>query len=243
MGHIITLLYAPLVARLSRLVHSPWLQRQTRPGLTWLDWALALLLGLFIAPLAVAWLAPFTAPSTRALGSPDFGEYCWHVGLYVFDAIHEWGVNRSKLAGLPAGLLAPTLGVLDSLLVSAIASHAVIIASVYIWARALHGRSAGVAAALLLGAVGPLSVIGRMVTFYPEVTAGLALASAGAACALRWRTPFTIALASLGAGIALLIDVRGLLWALPAVGLALLAVLIGPRGRWWGIHWRALALE
>lgn len=242
MGHVLTLLYAPLVARLSRRARLPWPQRPARDGLTVLDGVLAVVLGLLVAPVATAWLAPFTIPGTRVLGSPDFGEYCWHVGLFVFDAMHEWGVNRSKLAGLPAGLLAPSIGVMDSLLVSAVGSLGVVVGSVYLWARALHGRSAGIAAAILVGAVGPLAVLGRMVTFYPEVTAGLTLASAGAACALRWRTPFTVALAGIGAGIALLVDVRGLLWALPAVGLAALAVGVGTRGRRWAAPLRAVAL-
>ncbi len=229
MGSIWTLLYAPLAARAARVrAHG----RGPRPGLTVLDWGLALGLGLCVSLLCSIWLTPFTVPGTRVLGSPDFGEYCWHVGLFLSDSMHEWGVNRSKAAGLPAGLLAPHIGILDGLLVSAVGSLAVIIGAVYLWARALHGRAAGVAGAIVVGAIGPLAVLGRMVTFYPPVTAGLTLASAGAACALRWRTPLTIAMASTGAGIALLIDQRGLLWALPALGLAALATLIGPPGQW-----------
>jgi len=235
-----TLLFAPIVARVARRT------RFTGPpgdaGLTWTDLLLAVLLGGVVALLCTIWLAPFTSPGTRALGSPDFGEYCWHVGLYITNAMHEWGQNRARLAGLPAGLMAPTVGVVDSLLLSATGSLAVIVGSVYIWGRALHGRAAGIAAAILVGAVGPLAVMGRMVTFYPVVTAGLTLASTGAAVALRWRTWWAIALAGIGAGIALLVDVRGLLWALPAVGLGGLAVLIGPPGRWWGLPIRALAL-
>ncbi len=239
MGSIWTLLLPPLAARVARF---QWPGRITAPGLTLLDALLAVLLGICIAPVAAVWLAPFTVPGSRALGSPDFGEYCWHVGLYVLDALHEWGVNRSKLAGLPAGLLAKHFGVLDGLLLNAIGSLAVVVGAVYLWARALHGRAAGIAAAVLLAAVGPLVALGRMVTFYPTVTAGLALASAGAACALRWRTVGTVALAGIGAGIALLIDARGLLWALPAVGLGALACVVGSVGRPWTLPLRCAAL-
>ncbi|MBO86452.1 MAG: hypothetical protein CL927_13940 [Deltaproteobacteria bacterium] len=239
MGSLWTLLLAPLAARAARY---RGVGRTTRTGLTALDWGLALGLGVGMALLCTIWLSPFTVPGSRVLGSPDFGEYCWHTGLYVFDAMHEWGVNRAKLAGLPAGLLAPQIGVMDSLLLSAVGSLAVIVGAVYMWARALHGRTAGVAAAVVLGAIGPLAALGRMVTFYPPVTAGLALASAGAACALRWRTPLTIALASGGAGVALLVDQRGVLWALPAIGLATLATIIGPHKRWRGFSLRLAAL-
>ena len=238
-GSLWTLLLAPLVARTARVRGAG---RTTQTGLTALDWVLAVGLGIAMALLCTIWLSPFTVPGSRVLGSPDFGEYCWHIGLYVFDAMHEWGVNRAKLAGLPAGLLAPHIGVMDSLLVSAVGSLAVVVGAVYMWGRALHGRTAGVAAAVVLGAVGPLAALGRMVTFYPPVTAGLALASAGAACALRWRTPLTIAMASIGASVALLVDQRGILWALPALGLAALATVIGPHKRWRGFSLRLVAL-
>lgn len=239
MSALWTLLLPPTIGRLARQRSTG---RTAADGLTGLDALLAAGLGLGVALVCTVWLAPFTVPGTRALGSPDFGEYCWHVGLYLTDALHEWGQNRSRLAGLPAGLFAQQLGIIDGLLASAVTSLAVLVGGVYLWCRALHGRAAGVVGALLVGAVGPLAVLGRTLTFYPTVTAGLTLACAGAACALRWRTAGTIALAGLGAGLALLIDARGLLWALPAVGIGALAVVVGPPGRWRGLPIRAVAL-
>ena len=219
----------------------PWPDR-----LSWHDALLAVALGIGVAVLAGGWLAPFSVPASRALGSPDFGEYCALIDLYLEGRLHEWGINRSRAAGAIAGLTVPYLGIFDALLFSAMCSLALIVAGTYIWARALHSRSAGVAAAVLVGAVGPLAAMGRTLTFYPVITAGLTLACAGAAAAARWRTPFALLLAGLGSGIALLVDARGLIWAVPCVGIAALAALMGPARpgvpRWRGLGWRSLAL-
>ena len=57
MGSIWTLLYAPLAARTARVrAHG----RGPRPGLTILDWGLALGLGLCVSLLCSIWLTPFT---------------------------------------------------------------------------------------------------------------------------------------------------------------------------------------
>ena len=236
-------LLAAVVARIARQRRwfRPWPAR-----LSWHDAVVAVVLGVGIAVLAGGWLAPFTIPGTRAVGSPDFGEYCALINNYLADALHEWGENRSRLAGLPAGLLASHLGIFDALLFSALGSLALVVGGSYLWARAIHTRTAGVAAAVLVGAVGPLAVLGRTLTFYPVITAGLTLACAGAAAAARWRTPFSVLLAGLGIGLALLVDARGLIWAVPCLGLTALAVLAGPERpgvpRWRGLGWRSLAL-
>jgi hypothetical protein len=91
MGQMISLLLAPMLARFVSWLRTPVGQAPLASGLTALDGVLVVVLGLVVAPICTIWLAPFTIPGTRALGSPDFGEYCAHVSLYAFDAMHEWG--------------------------------------------------------------------------------------------------------------------------------------------------------
>lgn len=231
------------IVGLARAVQRRWPQPRRTDHLDRYDALLVVILGVAAALCGGVWLAPFTTPGTRAVGSPDFAEYCWHTTLFLTDALHEWGENRSMVAGLLPGLLARKLGVLDGLLTASLLSLGGIGGGVYLWARALHSRSAGVAAGLLVAAVGPLALLGRTLTFYPEITAATVFASAGAAAALRWRTPLTVALAGIGAGLALLIDARGLLWALPAAGLGLWAAGLGPPEQRWPQRLRGLPLR
>jgi hypothetical protein len=70
-------------------------------------------------------------------------------------------------------------------------------------------------------------LLSRMLNFYPEIIASFVLASAAAAWAIRSRTPWSMLWAGLGIGVVLLMDVRGLMWALPLFGGVALAALLG----------------
>ncbi len=203
---------------------------------------LALLLGAGVGGglLSGLWLADFALVDGNLSASPDFWEYCGSTAALAADQVEHFSHNRSRLAGWLPGRLAPTLGIEDALLVSAFASTIVLCCAAALWGRAAHSRLAGVASALLVGAVAPLAVLPRTLTFYPEILAGLLLCSATGLVALRWRTPVACLAAGVGAGIALLIDARGLIWALTAVGLGALAAIWGPSRRW---HPRGLPLR
>jgi hypothetical protein len=208
---------------LSRPGDEPW---RTGP-----DLLLIAVAGLGAGLLHTLWLAEFVLLAGKLSASPDFLEYCTSTDAVASGDDAGFSRNRSRAAALLPGLLARRFGIEDGLLLGATVSSCVISAGVALWARAAHSRLAGVAAALLVGAVGPLAVLGRTLTFYPEVLAGLVLSSATGLAAWRWRTVGACLAAGCGAGLALLLDQRGLIWALPTVGLGLAAALWGPGRR------------
>ena len=241
--HWLPLLAVPLLAvplLLRALLRAP---ASEEPWSTRVDVPLALAAGLASALLAGLWLTRFSFRD-YPLTASDFEQYCQGVDLLRRGESAGWPAQRSVFAGVLAGWLAGPLGVMDALVVNAFASMALAGATSYLWARSVGGRLAGVCAALGLGAVAPVAALTRTVTFYPTTVAGLLLASAGATAAMRWRTAPALAVAGTGAGVALLVDARGLVWALPAVGIALVAAILGPsstsRGR--ALPLRLLAL-
>lgn len=213
---------------LSRPGREPW---RTGPDLLLIG-----VVGLGAGLLHTLWLADFALLQANLSASPDFLEYCTSTDAVATGDDAGFSRNRSRAAGLLPGLLARRFGIEDGLLLAATASSGALCAGMVLWGRAAHSRLAGVAAALLVGAVGPLAVLGRTVTFYPEILAGLVLCSATGMAAWRWRTGWACLAAGAGAGLALLLDQRGLIWALPTVGLGLAAALWGPgrRLRWGG---------
>jgi hypothetical protein len=95
----------------------------------------------------------------------------------------------------------------------------------FLWARAIHSRLAGVCAVLLACCVAPLVHLTRTVTFYPETVAGYVLSAAGVTLALRYRNLTAVMVSTLATGLVLVLDVRGLIWALPALGLTTAVVM------------------
>ncbi len=221
----------------------PWLAlralRGPRPGPEpWqsrVDLPLALGTGAAVALLCGLWLARFALGGATAAASPDFLEYCWSTAAAAAGTLDDVSRNRSLLAAAPSAVIGRQHGVLNGLLASAVLSTGLLASAVWLWARALHSRGAGMLAALAVGAVWPLCVLSRTLTYYPPIIALLALCAAGGAVALRWRTAAACAVAGTAAGLALLVDLRGLPWALCTVGLGALAALWGPgrprRGR------------
>ena len=118
------------------------------------------------------------------------------------------------------------------MLASSTAALGILAAGLYLWGRALHSRLAGVAAALASCALAPLLLLSRMMSFYPETTAVFTLAAGLTAVAVRFTSPVSLAIASLGAVLCLLVDLRGLLFALCFLVLILLAAARAPRRRW-----------
>jgi hypothetical protein len=165
------------------------------------------------------------------LTASDFGQYCECVGVGRSGSLEGWVHQRSVVAGLPSSALANVFGVVDGLFVGALVSHALMGVGLYLWARAAHSRLAGVTAVLLALTVAPLVDLSRTVTFYPQTVAGCVMAAAGAMLALRYRSLPAIVFSALTTALVLLLDVRGLLWALPMLGLTLLAIALSA-GLW-----------
>jgi len=188
------------------------------------DLGLAALFGVFCAGISAFWMARYfiiNAPVTAS----DFSQYCESIGAFRDEDMVGWNKQRSVVAGWLPSVLSSSMGVIDGLLVAGLASCAAMGSGIFLWARALHGRLAGMCAALLACAAAPLVQLTRTASFYPEAVAAYVLSGTGAVLALRYRTLPALLAAGAGVGLVLLVDVRGLIWALPALGLGLLAAL------------------
>ena len=198
------------------------------PWNTATDLGLAVGAGLASTALSTGWMARYFV-GVRPLTASDFGQYCESLGAWRDGQLDAWVPQRSLVAGSLPGSFTEALGVVDSLLVGATLSHFFMAVGLFLWARAAHSRMAGLVAALLATSVAPLVHLSRTVTFYPETVAACVLSAAGAVLSMRYRRLPAFAFSALASGLVLLVDVRGLLWALPAVGITVVAVLLAPR--------------
>lgn len=222
------------------LVESPWLllvlpfvaRRFVReaPGedrwSTSIDLGLAAICGLCLAIAGGVWLAGLHLDGWPVT-APEFTSYCQSVASLQRGTLAYFDPTLSVPAAVPAGLLSGSLGIVGGLMVASLASVGVLGAALYLWGRAAHGRVAGVAAVILTGAVGPLLVLGRTLTFAPEALAAWALCGATALLAWRYRTLPALAAGGAGAGLLFVVDPHALPYAL--AGLALVCVAAVPR--------------
>lgn len=215
----------------------PWLLVRLVPSgrqerwRTGVDLCVVLLSGVVSGLICWIWLSAFYLDNMSLVGSSDFREYCSSTTALAEEQWAAFSRNRSMLAAWPSALLARRWGTLDGLLGSAVLSTCLLSSATALWARAVHSRGAAILAALAVGSVAPLCILSRTLTYYPPIIAVLTLCAATGVVAMRWRTAAACLAAGVGAGLALLVDARGLVWALPTLGLGLLAVIRGP-GRW-----------
>ena len=156
----------------------------------------------------------------------DFTQYCEAVDALRAGRPSSINPHRSELAARLPGLLSERLGILDALSLSALLSTAAMLAGLYLWAWTLHSRTAAVAALFFAAALAPLVLLTRTLSFYPQSCAGIVLAGATSALAMRYRSPPWLVLAGLAAGFSVLLNPQGIGWALPAIGVTCLAALL-----------------
>ncbi len=194
-----------------------------------MDVPLALGMGIGVAMLSTAVLV---LPSTSyfPLSAADFEHYCELVARCVVGATADYqGVRMVPPAWLPAWLMR-WFTLIDAMAVQSFLALALCGASLYVWGLAIHGRMAGMASVLLLGAVGPVAFLGRDLSFYPVMIACSAVLAAGTAGLLRFRGVGPALMASFGGGAVLLADVRGVLFAAPLLLVAAGACALRSRG-------------
>lgn len=199
----------------------------------------AALVGVVFAALAVGWFSRFHLDD--AFTAPDWFDYCSAVVSELDGDGRLWPLKRSRAAGAPAVWAAEQLGVVDGLAASAVVGTGLMGAMLYLWGAALGGRGAGLAAAALGLALGPVALQARSLTFYPWVTAGLLACGAGAVWAARRPTVAVMLACGAAVGAALLLDLRALVWALPTLGIAGLAA-VSSKGPAWARALRLVAL-
>ena len=204
------------------------------PWRTGVDLTVALALGLLTAAVKT-WVAPQVMMEPVTGSDPTAA--C--VTTHAVATLELWRAHRPTVgAALPAAL-SGWLGTLDGVLLASWIFTAVQGAAIYLWARTLAGRAAGISAASLSCAVAPLAMMTRHFSFYPMAAASYALCAAGMVAALRWRSLPALAAAGCGLGLALAADHPGLLYALPMGCVALVLALKAPRRR---VPWRLAAL-
>ncbi|MFM7204758.1 MAG: hypothetical protein ACKO6N_28635 [Myxococcota bacterium] len=205
-------------------INQPWKMR--------VDMLLLLLVAVGVGLLDALWMVRFHLVGWPLTAS-DFSQYCEAVFALRNGAVEQVPAQRSVVAGLLPALFASKFGVLGALATAAVMSTCVLVGAIYLWTRTLAGREAGVMAALLTGAVGPLLLLTRTTTFYPEATAGIMLASSLSIAFLRWRNSPLALLAGISIGLALCLDVRGILYVLPAMLVSCWAAVFSPGGLLW----------
>ena len=189
-------------------------------------WLLPVLAGGIFAWASRDWLSlvHLTGPVTAS----DFHDYCLGV-LSLRDGDPAlWPPRRSRLAAV---LAVPWEGVASSLSRSALLASVLVGGGLFAWAREVGGRWAGPAAVGVALALAPLTVLPRMWSFYPTLTATFVVSAALVAAAVRrggaWLLP-----GALGVAACLLVDVRGVFWAAPLGLLLLLAGLLRRQILW-----------
>ena len=191
---------------------------------------LALLGGAAACALASLWLAPLH--QVGPFNAADFLDYCQGIATFERWDDRIWPHKRSRAAAWLPWALARSRGVVDGLLISSHLGAAAVFAGLGLWAGALAGPRAGAAALLVALTMGPMCTLPRHLGFYPPMDAGLVLGAAAAAAALSRPGLLRLCVAGAGAGLAFLVDLRGLVWGVPYVCAAGLALLRLPPARW-----------
>ncbi len=177
------------------------------------DLAIALVMGA-----AFWWIADEDLARAHMLdpwNTADLSDYCNAILHLNGEPDVPWSIKRSKITGWLAAPLAGSEGIMSALRTSSIAASMLVGGGLYLWGRAAAGRTAGVLAMLAGLALGPLVLLSRILTFYPMVAAFLVVGAALTTAGIVSKNPRHLALTGAGLGLALLADVRGLVWAGP----------------------------
>ncbi|MGC6510491.1 MAG: hypothetical protein ACON4U_18885 [Myxococcota bacterium] len=199
-----------------------------------------------IVCLAFGWLAAMVQAPALVPASyfeTDFADYC--IGIIALGN-EEIPIppKRTRLAALLPYLFSTQLGIVNGLAAAAWASTAGIGLGLYFWGRALAGRAAGIAAAAIALTMAPIVGLSRFINYYPEIVLCFVWAAAWLAMAFTDKKPHRLFWAGLGVAFCLLIDSRGLIWALPYAGASVLAIVQrkGLNGKVWAFLFFALPI-
>lgn len=187
-----------------------WLLGQTTQKSSWgvLPWLVFLAFGYLAA------IVQFPLLITAPYFETDFADYC--ISLLAFeDPRIPFPPKRSRFAAVLPFVFSQSAGIVNGMAQAAWFSTALLGMGIYFWASQVAGRVAGVFAVCIALTMAPLVSLSRFLNFYPEIVTAFVWGAAFLAYAFRKRTPRSFFLAGIGVGICLLIDSRGLIWALP----------------------------
>ena len=155
----------------------------------------------------------------------DFLEYCTGTSA-PFLLTTGISSKRSMLPMILPRFFYESFGVFDALAIASCLSLALISWCIGLWARIIAGRTAGYVAIATTICLGPLCLMGHIVSSYPEMSLCFVLGAMTTSLGICSPSRKNIALASAGIGITLLADPRGLLWGLSYIGLLLIRILL-----------------
>jgi MFS family permease len=184
----------------------------------------ALLLGCVVTTAMTVILGDSAILSNIYVQS-DFAHYC-----EAADSVRQ-GLDgprtqrRSWLAAQLPGLLSSRVGIVDGFGITALVATAAMVGAVALWAGVLAGRVAGVAAAISVACFTPLVVLPRHLTFYPQMTAAIALCGLSTALVLRRRDMGSLVLGTAIPCLAALLHIQSLFFVFSALGVSFLAAL------------------
>lgn len=154
--------------------------------------------------------------TTVSFFESDFAEYC--VAVIELDGDFTQAdipPKRTRLAALLPALLSKLTGIMNGFALSSMVTTVLAFVFVFVWATALGGVGAGMYSVGILSLMTPMVLMPRFLTFYPPIVLVTIFAAAGLALWGRFRTPITALMCGLGVAACLLIDVRGVVWAVP----------------------------
>ncbi|MAY81680.1 MAG: hypothetical protein CL930_12970 [Deltaproteobacteria bacterium] len=190
------------------------------------SWLIDVLIAI-VCGLAFWWLAFEKLGRAHMLdpwNTADMSDYCNGILHLLGEPDVPWSIKRSKITGWVATPLATEQGIMSALRTSSAVATTMVGGGLYLWGRVAGGRTAGILAALAGLALSPLVLLPRILTFYPMVSAFFVLGAVGVTAGIVYRSPRSLFWAGAGIGLALLGDVRGLVWAVPWMFGAVIAV-------------------
>ena len=185
------------------------------------------------------WLSDSVAMGSAPYIASDFDQYCAAVEAVRSGLSEGLPANRGRAGAWLPALFARQLGIIEGLHLTACLGQGAVFAGLFVWSRTLWGRGAGAAAVVIGCACWPLTVLGRTLTFYPGIVASAVWCAAAAVLAWRYRSAGTIVALGVTVGVALLADVRGMLFVAGPLLVGFMLVLQAERRQ---LPWMLLAL-
>lgn len=181
-----------------------------------------LFLSCFASLLASYWLYAFWLDGSVI--HADFLEYCSGTAS-PFLLTTGISSKRSMLPMILPRFFYETWGVFDALAIASCISLALTAWMIGLWARVIGGVTAGYTAIATTICLGPLCLMGHIISSYPEMSLCFVFGGMTTSLAITNPSKKNIGLATAGIGITLLGDPRGLLWGLSYSGLLLFRIL------------------
>ena len=181
-----------------------------------------LLLSCFASLLASYWLYAFWLDGTVI--HADFLEYCSGTAS-PFLLTTGISSKRSMMPMILPRFFYERWGVFDALAIASCISLALTAWFIGLWARVIGGKTAGYVAIATTICLGPLCLMGHIISSYPEMSLCFVIGAMTTSLAIINPSKRSIVIATVGIGLSLLADPRGLLWGLSYSGLLLIRII------------------